>query len=72
MPFHPPRNSSTARAEIVTTWRYSARKNMANLMPEYSVWYPPTSSVSASARSNGGRLVSATPARRKITNAGRW
>ena len=45
---------------------------MANLMPEYSVWYPPTSSVSASARSKGGRLVSATPARRKIKNAGRW
>ena len=35
---------------------------MANFMPEYSVWYPATSSVSASGRSNGGRLVSASAA----------
>ena len=39
-------------------------------MPEYSVWNPATSSVSASARSNGGRFVSASPAIRKMTNAG--
>ncbi len=35
---------------------------MANLIPEYSVKYPATSSVSASGRSKGGRLVSARPA----------
>ncbi len=29
-------------------------------MPEYSVWYPATSSDSASGRSKGARLVSAT------------
>ena len=39
---------------------YSARKNIANLNDEYSVWNPPTSSDSASARSNGARLVSPT------------
>src|SRR6266511_505573 len=36
-------------------------------MPEYSVWYPATSSVSASGRSNGGRFVSAIPAMKKTT-----
>ena len=36
-------------------------------MPEYSVWYPATSSVSASGRSNGGREVSAIPASRNTT-----
>ena len=38
---------------------YSARKKSANFMAEYSVWYPATSSVSASGRSNGRRFVSA-------------
>ena len=35
---------------------YSPSKNIANGMPEYSVWNPATSSDSASARSNGGRF----------------
>ena len=48
--------------------RYSAIANAANFMPPYSVWYPATSSLSASGRSNGGRLVSAVPAIRKIRN----
>src|SRR5919109_2100499 len=61
-PRHPPRNSVTATADTVIVWRYSARKNMANLIPEYSVWYPATNSVSASGRSNGGRFVSASAA----------
>jgi hypothetical protein len=37
---------------------YSAMKNMAKRIEEYSVWKPPTSSPSASGRSNGARLVS--------------
>ncbi len=41
---------------------YSPRKKKANLTPEYSVLKPDTSSDSASGRSNGFRLVSATPA----------
>ena len=41
---------------------YSAMKNSAKLMLLYSVWYPATSSCSASGKSNGARLVSATPA----------
>src|SRR3978361_1735431 len=52
----PPRNSVVASAETVTMLMYSARKNRANLIEEYSVWNPPTSSDSASARSNGPRM----------------
>src|SRR5215218_1586574 len=56
----PPRNSVAARAETVTMLTYSARKNSANFSDVYSVWKPPTSSDSASGRSNGARLVSPT------------
>ena len=38
-------------------------------MPVYSVWNPPTSSCSASTRSNGGWFVSARAAITKITSA---
>src|SRR4029078_1045973 len=41
---------------------YSARKKSANLSELYSVWKPPTSSPSASGRSNGARLFSPTSA----------
>src|SRR5688500_15446732 len=34
-PRQPPRKRVTATADTVIMWRYSARKNMANLMPEY-------------------------------------
>src|SRR4051794_34701431 len=63
----PPRNSVAASAETVTMLTYSARKNRANFSDEYSVWKPPTSSDSASGRSNGARLVSPTIATAKIT-----
>ncbi len=49
-----------ASAETVTMLTYSARKNSANFSEEYSVWKPPVSSPSPSARSNGSRLVSPT------------
>ena len=52
---------------------YSAVWKRPQRMPEYSVWYPATSSVSASGRSNGGREVSAIPPSRKTqspTNCG--
>src|ERR1700761_103439 len=52
----PPRKSVVATAERVTMLTYSARKNSANFSDEYSVWKPPTSSDSASARSNGARF----------------
>src|ERR1700760_3853808 len=56
----PPRKSVVATAERVTMLTYSARKKSANFSDEYSVWKPPTSSDSASGRSNGARLVSPT------------
>src|SRR3954468_12339177 len=57
----PPRNRVVASADSVARLMYSARKNIANFSEEYSVWKPPTSSPSASGRSNGARLVSPTP-----------
>ena len=57
---YPPRNSVVANAETITMLTYSARKNSANFIELYSVWKPPTSSDSASGRSNGARLVSPT------------
>src|SRR4051794_35371465 len=66
----PPRNSVVASAETVVTLMYSARKNIANLIDAYSVWKPATSSVSASGRSNGARLVSPTTEIMYIANDG--
>src|SRR5437867_3033383 len=56
---HPPRNSVVTSAEIVAMAMYSDMKKRANFIDEYSVWYPATSSASASAKSNGNRFVSA-------------
>src|ERR671912_1884448 len=61
-PCQPARNRFVATADTVTMFTYSARKNMAKLIELYSVWYPATSSCSASGKSNGARLVSAMPA----------
>src|SRR5688572_25715717 len=65
----PPRNSAEARRQASSMYAYSARKKSENFMPEYSVWKPATSSDSASGMSKGMRLVSATEAIRKMTNA---
>ncbi len=46
---------------------YSARKKSDQRNPLYSVWKPATSSDSASGRSNGARLVSATIAMANTT-----
>src|SRR3954449_5289328 len=67
---HPPRNNVVASAETVVTLMYSAKKNIANLIDAYSVWKPATSSVSASGRSNGARLVSPTIATMYMRNEG--
>src|ERR1700754_3502288 len=66
----PPRNNVVAIAETVTMFTYSARKNSANFSDEYSVWKPPTSSDSASGRSNGARLVSPTMDMQNTTKLG--
>src|SRR5580704_7152585 len=49
-------------ADIVMVFMNSARKKRPKRMDEYSVWNPPTSSVSASVRSKGGRVSSAVMA----------
>src|SRR5258706_1215248 len=56
---HPPRKSVVMSADMVAIDMYSAMKKSANFIDEYSVWYPATSSASASAKSNGRRFVSA-------------
>ena len=56
----PPRNSVVARADTVVMLTYSASMKIAKPSDEYSVWKPPTSSPSASGRSNGALLVSPT------------
>src|SRR6202012_3651112 len=53
-------------AHTIKMLTYSARKNKANFIPEYSVWNPAVSSDSASARSKGARLVSAVTAMMKM------
>ena len=42
---------------------------MAKKKPLYSVWNPPTSSLSASGMSKGARFVSASPAVKKTRKA---
>src|SRR5712691_10678360 len=66
----PPRNRIVAIAHMVIMAMYSPRKNSRNGVAEYSTAKPATSSDSASTRSNGGRLVSASAETKKITNIG--
>src|SRR5688572_21833664 len=57
---NPPKNRMDVMAHISTMERYSPRKNSRNGVEEYSTKKPATSSLSASTRSKGGRLVSAS------------
>src|SRR5712692_2550500 len=57
---YPPRKSTDAIQETRIMLAYSAMKKNAKRIPLYSVIHPATSSLSASARSNGRRFVSAT------------
>src|SRR5438270_469865 len=56
----PPRNRIAASAHIVVIATYSPSMNSRYGVEPYSVMKPATSSDSASTRSNGGRLVSAS------------
>src|SRR3954453_9095471 len=67
---HPPRKRGVQNADTVIMLMSSARKNIANLNDEYSVWKPPTSSDSASGRSNGARLVSPAAAMQQMMKLG--
>src|SRR5579864_7520150 len=66
---HPPSHSVTAIEETAIIAEYSARKNNDQRKPLYSVWKPAVNSDSASGKSNGARLVSATIATAKMKNA---
>src|SRR3954465_2925984 len=66
----PPKNMTTVSAEISIMFMYSAMKNSAKLIPEYSTMWPATISDSPSTTSNGARLVSATPDTKYTTNIG--
>ena len=58
--FHPPENNIVDTELIINILPYSARKNIANKIDEYSTLYPATNSASASGRSKGDLLVSAS------------
>src|SRR5687767_2790310 len=66
----PPRNKMVAIAHMVRMAMYSPRKNNKNGVAEYSTANPATSSDSASTRSNGARLVSASAETKNTTNIG--
>src|ERR1700681_2671385 len=65
---HPPSHNVTAIEETAIMAEYSARKNKDQRKPLYSVWKPAVNSDSASGRSKGARLVSATMAMAKMPN----
>src|ERR1700678_163547 len=68
---HPPKNRIDSIAHISITLMYSPRKKSRNGVEEYSTKKPATSSDSASTRSKGGRLVSASADTKKINSIGR-
>src|SRR6266567_7805659 len=66
----PPRNRMEHMAHISTMDRYSPRQNSRKGVEEYSTKKPATNSLSASTRSKGGRLVSASADTKKIGSIG--
>lgn len=65
----PPKNSIIIKYIINKIDEYSARKKQANPIDEYSTLYPETNSASASGKSKGCLLVSASAQIKKITNS---
>src|SRR6202047_2606316 len=66
----PPRNRIVAMAHMVAMATYSPSMNIMYGVDPYSTMKPATSSDSASTRSNGVRLVSASAEMKKMTNTG--
>src|SRR2546429_9135970 len=66
----PPKNRIVAIAHIVVIATYSPSMNNRYGVEPYSTMKPATSSDSASTRSNGGRLVSASAETENTTNIG--
>ena len=67
----PPKKIWVAKIDITMIELYSARKNNANPILEYSTLNPETSSDSASGKSNGARFVSAKILIKNIKNRGK-
>src|ERR1700759_5376726 len=67
---YPPKNSIVVNIHIKTILAYSAKKKKTNIAAECSVIKPLTSSDSASAKSKGALLVSATDPIKNIINTG--
>jgi hypothetical protein len=67
----PPKNIMTVNVLISIIEPYSAKKNNANPILAYSTLKPETSSLSASGKSNGARLVSAKIEIKNIKNRGK-
>lgn len=67
---HPPRKRSTPNADIKIIWQYSARKNKAKDILEYSTLNPETNSDSPSIKSKGTLFVSAKADIKNIIAAG--
>lgn len=67
----PPKNKITLKTLIKIIEQYSARKNNANPILEYSTLKPETSSDSASGRSKGARFVSANILTIHMMNSGK-
>ena len=59
-PIHPPKKIITINNDISKIFVYSPKKNKANPIDEYSTLNPATNSASASGKSNGALLVSAS------------
>src|SRR6202043_3853496 len=66
----PPRNRMGAIAHIVVIATYSPSMKKGSGVEPYSTMKPATSSDSASTRSNGGRLVSASAETKKTISIG--
>lgn len=66
----PPKNKITVNVLIKIIFEYSAKKNKAKLIEEYSTLQPDTNSASASGKSKGCLFVSAKAQIKKIINIG--
>src|SRR5690242_17180654 len=66
----PPKNRIVPIAHMVAMATYSPSMNIMYGVEPYSTMKPATSSDSASTRSNGGRLVSASAETKNTTNIG--
>src|SRR5580704_14209014 len=66
----PPRNRIVIMAHMVQTAAYSPSMNIMYGVEPYSTMNPATNSDSASTRSNGGRLVSASADTKNTMNIG--